>query len=81
MDIEDNLHINDFVIALEDIENIEKQSVGLVVEVTEEHVTIFFIGKKVLIKTEEDKILFLAVKKTGKPYQVKICNICNILKN
>ncbi|TAG01223.1 MAG: endonuclease [Cytophagia bacterium] len=78
---ENNLNINDFVITLVAIENVEKNSVGLILEITTEEIVVFFIGKKIIIPTIKEKISFLDVNLTGKPYQIKICNVCHVLKN
>ena len=75
------IQTNDYVIAKKKIDNIEKNSVGLVAEVLSDKITIFFIGKKKTIKTIRENISFLDITKTGKPHPVKICNICHILKD
>ncbi len=75
-----SLNVNDFVISTKEVDNIEKNSVGLVKKIAGEQVTIFFIGKKKNIQTSNKNIKFLDITKTGKPYKVKICNICHILK-
>ena len=76
-----SLNVNDFVIASKQIDDIEKQSVGLIKKISGDQITVFFIGKKKTIKTSSKNITFLDITKTGKPYKVKICNICHILKN
>jgi len=76
-----DLKINNFVITLENIKDIEKNSVGLIAEINEPIAVVFFIGKKKTIETNISKINFLDVNKTGKPHKVKICNICHILKD
>lgn len=75
------LKAKDFVTAKENIEDIEKNSVGLIAEVNDTKAMVFFIGKKKTIEIDTSKITFLDVSKTGKPYKVKICNICHILKD
>lgn len=79
--MDNTINVNDFIISLENIEDIENQSVGLVQEIENNDVTIFFIGKKKVITTNIDKVEFLDIRKTGKPHPVKICNICHILKD
>lgn len=76
-----DIQINDYVIAVKEIGNIEKRSVGLVAEVSSIEITVFFIGKRKTIITSKKNVSFLDITKTGKPYGVKICNICHILKN
>lgn len=75
------INVNDFVVASKLIEDIQYQSVGLVKEINSLEYIVFFIGKKKTVTTTQDEITFLDIKKTGKPYPVKICNICHILKN
>jgi len=75
-----SLNVNDFVITTKEIENIEIDSVGLVKKIVGSQVTIFFIGKKKAITTSSKNVKFLDITKTGKPYNVKICNICHRLK-
>jgi len=77
----ENIEKESFVIAIKPIEGIMIHSVGLVLEVIENHVTIFFIGKKKILTTSRENIAFLDLSKTDKPYEVKVCNICHILKN
>jgi len=71
----------DFVVAKEDISSIEKRSVGLVEETTENTAKVFFIGKKKTITADKKDLEYLDVTKTGKPYEKKICNICHLLKD
>ncbi len=73
--------INDFVIITERFENIEKNAVAIILEILEEKIIVFFIGKKIKIEIQENKIQFLDVEKTGKSYSYKICNVCHILKD
>ncbi len=75
------IKINDFVIAKTKISTIEKNSVGLVADVNNQNVTVFFIGKKQTLIVSLSNVEFLDVTQTGKPYPVKICNVCHILKN
>ncbi len=74
------IQVNDFVVALEDIDDVEYQSVGLVQTIDELSVSVFFIGKRKTITTSQDNVEGLDITKTGKPYPVKICNICHVLK-
>tara|TARA_Y100000310_G_scaffold327767_1_gene394641 strand:+ start:353 stop:925 length:573 start_codon:yes stop_codon:yes gene_type:complete len=72
---------NDFVVAVKRIDDIIERSVGLVKNVSGEKITVFFIGKKKTVDTSNEYIKFLDIKKTGKPYDKKICNICYLLKD
>lgn len=77
----DILQKEDYVIAIQNIEDIEIRSVGIITNILDDIVTVFFIGKKREVTTDKSNIAFLDVKKTGKPNKVKICNICHVLKN
>lgn len=76
-----NVEVIDFVIATKQIGDIEERSVGLVVEVSSTDLIVFFIGKREALTVGKEDVSFLDITKTGKPYKVKICNICHILKN
>jgi transcription elongation factor Elf1 len=71
---------NDFVVAMNQIGDIVERSVGIVKEISNEKIVVFFIQKKKLVITSINDVNFLDVTKTGKPYPFKICNICYILK-
>jgi hypothetical protein len=73
--------IGDYVVATRKIGRIKKRSVGLVKNVSGEEITTFFIGKKMTKITDSNSVVYLDIKKTGKPYDKKICNICHILKD
>jgi hypothetical protein len=75
------IKVNDFVVAVKQIEDIEERSVGFVESVSDKNITIFFIGKKKTLITTKNKVQFLDVHKTGKPYPKKICNVCHLLKD
>ena len=42
----EKIEANDFVVAIEQIEDIEESSVGCVESVSDKNITIFFIGKE-----------------------------------
>jgi len=73
-----NINLGDFVVATE---NIPLQSVGVVKDITENEITVFFVGVNKIVKTDSEHISYLDVKKTGKPNDIKVCNICHLLKN
>jgi len=75
-----SIKVGDFVVATRDIANIRIMSVGLVKNISGNEITVYFIGKNLTVKTEKNNVAFLDIKKTGKPYKMKICNICHILK-
>jgi len=76
-----NIKIGDYVVASKNIEDIEKRSVGVVKEVSNGKITILFIGANKLTKIDVKDVTYLNIKKTGKPYDKKICNVCHLLKN
>lgn len=75
------INIGDYVTAIRDIGKIKQQAVGLVRDVVVNDVTVFFVGTGRIIKVDYKLLAYLDIKKTGKPYVIKICNICHILKN
>lgn len=76
------IKVEDFVILKTVINNLEVNSVGIVkaINLKIKSATVFFIGKRKEIQISLDKIEFLDISKTGKPYKYKICNICHVLK-
>jgi len=75
------LKVNDFVVALHDLSNVERSSVGQVLSIMDDVARIYFIGANTTITTRADNVAFLDLSKTGKPYPQKICNICHKLKD
>ncbi|MBQ9254479.1 MAG: Hpy99I family type II restriction endonuclease [Bacteroidales bacterium] len=80
MKIENKLNHNDFVILLNNKDGIVKNSVGIIKKIEENYVKVFFIGKKKTLLVKNNDIQLIDIYKTGKPYDVKICNVCHILK-
>lgn len=75
------LNINDFIILDEPFEDLDLNSVGVVEEVYEDNTyLVFFIGRRLEVVIPEEKIHFLDMTQTGKPYKYKVCNVCHILK-
>lgn len=75
------IKIGDYVVAIKNIDNIEKRSVGLVRTVSGESITVYFIGVKKTVKTDNHHVIYLDITKIGKPYPKKICNMCHLLKD
>ncbi len=73
--------IGNYVVATRNIGNIPERSVGLVKEVSGGEITVFFIGANRNVKTDSGYVAYLDIKKTGKPYKKKICNVCHLLKD
>jgi len=76
-----NIKIGDYVVAIRNIGGIQERSVGLVKNVSGEEITVFFIGANKTVNTDGNHVDYLDIKKTGKPYEKKICNICHLLKD
>jgi hypothetical protein len=77
----DDIKKEDFVTLNHTTDDVEVMSVGLVLEVIENEAVVFFIGRKKQLTIDIKDVTFLDLAKTDKPYEVKICNICHILKN
>ena len=75
------IKIKDFVVAINDFDVIEESSVGQVLALNGDDVSVFFIGTNITLTTGVENIAYLDLKKTGKPYPQKVCNICHKLKN
>lgn len=75
------IKVGSYVVATRDIDSIKERSVGLVKNVSGEEITIFFVGANTTVKTDGNHVAYLDVKKTGKPYEKKICNMCHLLKD
>ena len=70
--------VGDFVKATEKLDLVTENSVGLVKEVTNKYIKVFFIGIAECIKTGNGSIKVFDIEKTGKGFPVKICNICHM---
>ena len=60
---------------------VEQRSVGLVSEIIRDELKIYFVGISKIVFVKEKNIERFDIDKTGKPYDLKICNICHKLKN
>ncbi len=75
------MKVNDFITLTEDIDNVRKNSIGVIEEIIgNDNYKVFFIGLRQEIVLEGHFIKFLDIKQTGKPYEYKVCNVCHILK-
>ena len=70
----------DFVKAIQPVNGIEINSVGIIRSICEKGVQVYFIGKNVEVVTRSDSIHIIDADRTGDRYTEKICNICHILK-
>ena len=69
-----------YVINIEEIEDVVVNSVGLVKSIKDDIVEVFFIGKTKTLFLSKDKLRKLDIHKTGDEYNYKICNVCHVLK-
>ena len=76
-----NITTGNYVVATKTINSIQKRSVGLVKSISGKDIAVFFIGANMTVNTDSNHVTYLDVKKTGKPYKKKICNICHLLKS
>lgn len=76
-----SIKVGSYVVATRNINNIQERSVGLVKNISGEEITVFFIGTNRTVKTDGNHVAYLDIKKIGKPYKKKICNICHLLKD
>ena len=74
------LKLGDFIIVKKQIGIIKKNTVGIVKKISQNEITVFFIGDAKIIQTNKNYVQYLDINKTGKPHKMKICNICHILK-
>jgi hypothetical protein len=81
------IQVGDFVVATKTVGPNAEHSVGLVRNVSGDDVTVLFIGTNTTLKTDSNHVAYLDVRQTGKPlrigkpYEMKICNICHVLKD
>ena len=71
---------NDFVIATQPINGIVVNSVGIIKSVFQEKAHIHFVGRNEEVIAPFDCLRVINVDETGEEYQIKICNVCHILK-
>ena len=63
-----NFKVGEYVTASVNINNIPQNAVGLIRNIKNSTASVFFVGVGKLINVEFDKIRYLDIKKTGKPY-------------
>lgn len=76
-----HINIDSFVIANKQIDNIAENSVGIVKARNGNFAMVLFIGVNEIKKMKYEDLESIDIYKTGKGFDVKICNICHILKN
>ncbi|MCF8259092.1 MAG: Hpy99I family type II restriction endonuclease [Flavobacteriales bacterium] len=70
----------DFVILAHTLGHVPQNAVGIVGETDGATATVFFIGIGEEVSVPEESLHVIEVRKTGKGFQYKICNLCHILK-
>ena len=71
----------DFVYATRPINGIEVNSVGIIKSTSQEGAQVYFIGKKQDVTAPLDSLHTIEVKETGDRHEIKICNVCHIVKS
>ena len=74
------MKLDDFVIAIQIINGIVPNSVGIVNSIDQGKAQVYFIGKNEVVIVPFDSISVIDVEKTGDEYRKKICNVCDIFK-
>jgi hypothetical protein len=75
------MKVDDFVVSVNPLDGVVKNSVGVVKKIAAPHITVLFIGTQKEMSTDIGNVQVLDIEKTGKGFPQKICNICAILKN
>ncbi|HOO97868.1 MAG TPA: Hpy99I family type II restriction endonuclease [Caldisericia bacterium] len=74
------IDINDIVINKREINEIVRNSVGIIKALNTHFAMVLFIGKNKIIRVKLNNLKPINPEHTGKGYDVKICNVCHILK-
>ena len=71
---------NDIVIAIQPINEIVINSVGIIKSIIQEGAHVHFVGDNKDVVAPVDSLQVIDSEKTGDQYQYKICNVCHIRK-
>lgn len=74
------MNVDNFVINIKSLEDIEKNSIGLINAINGNFAMVYFVGKNTTLRVNFSDLKEIDIEKTGKGYDFKICNICHILK-
>lgn len=72
----------DYVVAEKDINDVERRSVGMVKEISDQTALVFFIGIGRDVKVDTNDVSYIDIWNIGekKSIKKKICNVCHKLK-
>jgi hypothetical protein len=76
-----SIAVGGYIVATKSIGQVPERAVGLVKSISGANIEVLFIGTGITTVTDADHIAYIDVKKTGKGYEKKICNICHLLKD
>lgn len=63
-----------------EIDNVVKNSVGIVKSIKENGVEVFFIGKNKTLLVKKEELEEVVLSLTGDDHEFKVCNICHVIK-
>ena len=76
-----SLHMDSFVIINKQVDNVVKNSVGVIKALNGNFAMVLFIGINEIKRIAYEDLESLDIYKTGKGFDYKICNICHVLKD
>ena len=76
-----SLNIDSFVIINKQVDNVVKNSVGVIKALNGNFAMVLFIGINEMKRIAYEDLESLDIYKTGKGFDYKICNICHVLKD
>ena len=76
-----SLNIDSFVIINKQVDNVVKNSVGVIKALNGNFAMVLFIGINEIKRIAYEDLESLDIYKTGKGFDYKICNICHVLKD
>lgn len=71
---------NDIIVAIQPINGIAINSVGIIKSIIQERVHAHFVGENKDVVAPFDSLQVIDAEKTGDEYKYKICNVCHIRK-
>ena len=76
-----SLNIDSFVMVSKQVDNVVKNSVGVIKALNGNFAMVLFIGINEIKRIAYEDLESLDIYKTGKGFDYKICNICHVLKD
>lgn len=74
------MQAGDYIISNETIGEVVVNAVGLLKGISGDTATVLFVGINKQVDIDISYIEVIAIRKTGKTFETKICNICHIVK-